>query len=284
MLPTAHLHHHHHHHYQPILGSQSPTDPQWQAHPHFHARSAGRRVDLGDAFAEDTSPLGTQPAAAAAAGESYSAGASDISPSPGASSKMYDTREQQRAGGLMEGGGGIPGSRLRGAGGGRSGGMYGSGGGGGGGSVASVGSYYGTAGGGRGGATRYPRLRSLQWLWSAVVWYWSTVAWVVTLPWKIFTWLTPGFLKPAEEWVESTLEWWTGPPIRLAADVLYGIISWFDGLLSYGRRSVSTTHKSNMHHFWVAYEAYLRLIQHKAHLIEKHGFDGLWMALHTKTV
>lgn len=54
--------------------------------------------------------------------------------------------------------------------------------------------------------------------------------------------------------------------------------------LTHGWSSVRGTHKSNMHHFWVAYEAYLRLIQYKAALIEKHGFDGLWMTVQSNTM
>ncbi|PNH04948.1 hypothetical protein TSOC_008840 [Tetrabaena socialis] len=129
-----------------------------------------------------------------------------------------------------------------------------------------------------------PRLHYLHWLWSAFVAYWSSVAWVVTLPWRALSWLTPGFLQPALHWVEGTAAWWTGPPARLAADAVYGSLAFVDRLLYGGSSTVSRVHSANMHHWWVSYEAYLRLVQHKAHLVEKHGFDGLWMALNSRTV
>ncbi|KAG2492117.1 hypothetical protein HYH03_009608 [Edaphochlamys debaryana] len=155
---------------------------------------------------------------------------------------------------------------------------------------------YGTAGAGGGGGRYsrtsprrplvgpYPRLVYLQWLWGAIAWFWGSLGWALTLPWRITTWLTPSFLRPAVDWVEDTALWWLGPPIRLAANLTHGTIAAVDRLLSGGRTTVSSTHTGNTHHFWVALEAYLRLIQHKAHLVEKHGFDGLWMALTTKTV
>ncbi|GFH28752.1 uncharacterized protein HaLaN_27294 [Haematococcus lacustris] len=39
-----------------------------------------------------------------------------------------------------------------------------------------------------------------------------------------------------------------------------------------------TTHRGNTQHFKVALEAYLRLIQHKAEVIEKHGLRGIPVA------
>jgi hypothetical protein len=49
---------------------------------------------------------------------------------------------------------------------------------------------------------------------------------------QVFTWFTPGFMRPAEQWVEDTVRWWVRPPIGLATNVLYGTIAWFDGLVS----------------------------------------------------
>ncbi|EFJ50622.1 hypothetical protein VOLCADRAFT_88632 [Volvox carteri f. nagariensis] len=287
MLPTAHFHHHHHH-FQP-LGSTKPSDPQWQAHPHVHShvRSAGRGVDLGPA---DSFPSELQPAPAdddsanaygGAAADSIPSGPYDISPAGAAFRGTAGSRMKQRLGSAIEPSPGTAAPMTIGS------GMYGGGGGGGSraGGGGSIYSYTGATGAGvSGGAARHPKLRNLQWLWSVIVWYWSTVAWVVTLPWRVITWLSPGALRPAEQWLEQTVEWWTGPPRRLAANLLYGVIAWCDGQISYLRRTVLITHKTNLHHFWVAYEAYLRLIQHKAHLIEQHGFDGLWMALNIKTV
>ncbi|GIL66001.1 hypothetical protein Vafri_19645, partial [Volvox africanus] len=129
-----------------------------------------------------------------------------------------------------------------------------------------------------------PKLQNLQWLWSFIIWYCRTVAWFVTMPWRVLTWMSPTFLRLAEKRVEQTVWWWTSPVVQLTADVIYNTIALLDGMMSYVRRAVLTTHSSNMHHFWVAYEAYLRLIQHKAHLVEQHGFQGLWMGLHARTV
>ncbi|KXZ49868.1 hypothetical protein GPECTOR_19g319 [Gonium pectorale] len=144
---------------------------------------------------------------------------------------------------------------------------------------------YGTgAGAGVKGGVQRPPLRSLQWLWSSIVWYWSTLTWFVTLPWRVLSFLTPGFLQPYMRWTEETANWWTSPVTRLASDATYGTIAFFDHQLSWLRGTVASTHSSNVHHFWVAYEAYLRLIQHKAHLIETHGFDGLRLAFVSRTV
>ena len=51
-----------------------------------------------------------------------------------------------------------------------------------------------------------------------------------------------------------------------------------------GAKQLRSMTAGNMRHFWIAYEAYLRIVQHKADLIARHGFDGIWMAFNTKSV
>eukprot|EP00198_Chlamydomonas_reinhardtii_P011207 XP_001700544.1 predicted protein [Chlamydomonas reinhardtii] len=126
-------------------------------------------------------------------------------------------------------------------------------------------------------AARYPRLHTgaLQWVWSAVVWYFWTAVWLLSMPWRVTRWLAPHFLQPPLQWAEDTALWLAAPPTRLAGDAVHGALALADRAIAGGSRAVSSLHTSNVHHWLTAYEAYLWLLMHRAHEMERHGWEGL---------
>ncbi|KAG2427856.1 hypothetical protein HXX76_012176 [Chlamydomonas incerta] len=147
------------------------------------------------------------------------------------------------------------------------------------------------AGGGGGSsfrhlAARYPRLHTgvLQWAWASLVWYVSTAAWLLGMPWRATRWLTPRFLQPPLQWAEDTGLALAAPPTRLAGDAAHGSLTLADRLLTGGGRALSSAHTANLHHWATAYEAYLWLLMHRAHAVERHGWEGLRRSLARRTV
>ncbi|KAL6765541.1 hypothetical protein V8C86DRAFT_2454077 [Haematococcus lacustris] len=102
--------------------------------------------------------------------------------------------------------------------------------------------------------------------------------WAFSIPYNITKAISPDFVKSYVLDAGQLVWEWTLPALTLIENTVYAIFHFVDVAMSQGVKTAVDTHRGNTQHFKVAIEAYLRLIQHKAEVIEKHGLRGIPVA------
>lgn len=141
-----------------------------------------------------------------------------------------------------------------------------------------------TPSGQHGPAKSYLRLRKdlVQKLWEYTVLIGAVYLWFFQLPFAIALKLSPHFARDYVYQAAYLVYEWTLPAVHLTQETTYSIYSFLDTLWDRGLRSAMHSHTNNVQHFKIALEAYLRLIQHKAEVIERHGLRGVPLAFSAK--
>jgi len=120
----------------------------------------------------------------------------------------------------------------------------------------------------------------LQFVWAVSFYIGSAYIFAFEFPWRVALFLSPhGFIKNTVFNISYTIYEWTLPLRNLTEGLVYGLLDFIDHMVNRGVRSAVHTHRSNVQHFKVAMEAYTRLIQEKAEIIERNGLRGIPMAM-----
>lgn len=128
----------------------------------------------------------------------------------------------------------------------------------------------------------FPRLYNnfLQFAWAIMFYAGSISIFFMELPWRVALWMSPhGFIKNTINNLAYTVYEWTMPLRNLVESTVYSVLEFADTTMSRGVRGAMHAHRGNLTHFKVALEAYLRLIQEKTEIIERHGLRGIPIAL-----
>jgi len=126
----------------------------------------------------------------------------------------------------------------------------------------------------------FPRLRQplLQFIFETLVWIGAFYLTMFQLPFRIALWLAPrGLIEDVVYNVSHTVYEWTLPLVNLIENTTYSALQLVDTAMDRGVQAAIQTHQGNMNHFKVALEAYLRLIEEKSDLIQRHGLKGVQM-------
>jgi len=133
---------------------------------------------------------------------------------------------------------------------------------------------------------RFPRLATtpLHLYWKFLVFIGAAFLTLWQLPFKVALWVAPkGWVEDQVYKASCFVYDVTLPLVEFIQNTLYTIFSTVDKVTFRVWRQIMIVHRENMQHFRVALEAYLRLIQEKGEVIEKHGLRGVPMAVNHHT-